>query len=198
MCAKNEVGVKGSLRSFDRLVEALEELPSIGKKSALRLAFHMVLEDTYKGHKISHAIEEALAHIRPCSRCGGLSEDELCAICSDSLRDATQLCLVQSAKDILIIEESGEYHGRYFVFERLSEERLERLREAVEANGAKEIIFAFPPSIQNDALMLYIEDRLKDLGLEFTKIAQGVPTGVHLENVDLLSLARAISERVKA
>ena len=198
MCAKNEVGVKGSLKSFDRLIDALEELGGVGRKSALRLAFEMVLQDPYKGHKLAHAIEEALSHIHPCERCGGLSEDELCAICSDSLRDATQLCLVQSAKDILIIEESGEYHGRYFVFERLSEERLERLREAVEANGAKEIIFAFPPSIQNDALMLYIEDQLKDLDLEFTKIAQGVPTGVHLENVDLLSLARAISERVKA
>ncbi len=185
------------LKKFYNLVEALENLPSIGKKSASRLAFHMVLENSYDALKIAHAIEDALSHIKKCSMCGGLSEDEICHICSDENREREKLCLVESARDIYIIDESGEYGGYYFVFDRLSEENLERLAKAVESHGTSEIIFAFTPSIQTEALILYIEDRLKDLGLKFTKIAQGVPTGVRLENVDALSLSKAITERVK-
>ncbi len=189
--------MKRSLKKFFTLVEALENLPTIGKKGAMRLAFHMTLHNSLDGLKIAHAIEDAVAHLRACRKCGGLSEDELCHICSDEMRDRELLCLVEHAKDILVIEESGEYHGHYFVFDKLSEDRLLRLKEVIEENETKEIIFAFTPSIQNDALMLYIEDQLADLALRFSKIAQGVPTGVHLENVDTLSLAKAISDRVR-
>ena len=189
--------MKRRLSKFYALVDALEQLPSIGKKSALKLAFHIVLGDSMGGLKLAHAIEDAISSLSACKRCGGLSEDELCAICSDELRDSKRLCLVESAKDILIIEESGEYDGYYFVFDKLDEERIQRLKEAIKENGSEEIIFAFTPSIQNDALMLYIEDQLKEYDLTFSKIAQGVPTGVHLENIDALSLAKAISERVK-
>ncbi len=189
--------MKRRLKKFFNLVEALESLPTIGKKSAQKLAFYMVLENSMDGLKIAHAIEDAVSSLGACSMCGGLSEDELCYICSDPLRDKELLCLVESAKDIYVIEESGEYQGYYFVFDKLHEETLARLRNVLQEHGTKEIIFAFTPSIQNDALILYIEDQLKDANITFTKIAQGVPTGVHLENVDLLSLSKAISERVK-
>ncbi len=184
-------------KKFDRLVQALESLPTIGKKSAMRLAYHMVLEKPMEALRLANAIEEAISSLHRCSQCGGLSEDELCALCSDPLRDERTLMLVQSAKDIELIEQSGEYNGLYFVFESLEESKIERLRQLVEQKGVEEIIFAFTPSIQNDALILFIEDRLLDYSLTFTKIAQGVPTGVHLENVDTLSLAKAISDRVK-
>ena len=189
--------MKRNLKKFHRLIEALELLPTIGKKSATRLAFYMVLEKPMDALKIAHAIEDAVSDVHKCALCGGLSEDEICYICSDTLRESGTLCLVESAKDIYVIEESGEYSGYYFVFDALSAQTLQKLREVIEQRQTKEIIFAFTPSIQSDALILYIEDQLKELGLRFTKIAQGVPTGVNLENVDTLSLSKAIAERVE-
>ena len=178
-------------------MDALQTLPSIGKKSALRLAFHMVLSKPMDALKLAHTIEEAVSSLHPCVVCGGLSENELCHICSDPLRDKSKLCLVESAKDICIIEESNEYDGLFFVFDRINEQTFAKLKEIVEKNGVEEIIFAFTPSMQSEATMLYIEDQLQEYDLTFTKIAQGVPTGVNLENVDMLSLSKAISERVK-
>ncbi len=189
--------MRKQLKKFYNLVEALETLPTIGKKSAMKLAFHMVLDRPMDAMKIAHAIEDAISSISRCSECGGLSEDEICFICSDDLRDKETLCLVESAKDIYVIEESGEYCGYYFVFEELHEANMQKLKDLIDKRGVKEVIFAFTPSIKSDALILYIEDHLQDRDITFSKIAQGVPTGVHLENVDMLSLSKAIAERVR-
>jgi len=189
--------VNRKLRKFQRLIEALELLPSVGKKSATRMAFHMVLKNPMDAMKIAHAIEDAVSSLHRCKQCGGLSEDELCYICSDEMRDRSQLCIVENAKDIYIIEESGEYHGLYFVFEELGSTVIDNLKALLDKEPVEEIIFAFTPSIQHDALILYIEDQLQDRQLRFSKIAQGVPTGVELENVDTLSLSKALHERVK-
>jgi len=191
------VHLRKQLKKFYNLVEALETLPTIGKKSAMKLAFHMVLDRPMDAMKIAHAIEDAISSISRCSECGGLSEDEICYICSDDLRDKETLCLVESAKDIYVIEESGEYSGYYFVFEELNEANMQKLKDLIDKRGVKEVIFAFTPSIKSDALILYIEDHLQDRDITFSKIAQGVPTGVHLENVDMLSLSKAIAERVR-
>ena len=126
-----------------------------------------------------------------------MSEDELCFICCDESRDATLLCIVESAKDILLLEENGLFGGRYFVLESLEEMNITHLIERIKEDGIEEVIFALTPSIQNDAVILYIEDKLKEFDLVFTKIAQGVPTGVSLENIDILSLSRALDARVK-
>ena len=184
------------LESFENLVEALQSLPTIGKKSARNLAFHMVGRDHYGALKLAHAIEKAVGAVKFCTRCGNLSEHELCDICSDDERDLETLCLVSNAKDIMTLEESGGFTGRYFVFGSMEEADLEKLYDQVR-HGVREVIFAFPPSIQNDALIYYIEEKLSPFGLVFTKIAQGVPTGVNLENVDTVSLARALESRVK-
>jgi recombination protein RecR len=185
-----------SLDKFNRLVDALQELPTIGKKSATRLAYHMIMNDSYVGLKISHAIEDALGSLKKCVSCGGMSEDELCFICSDERRDDRVLCIVENAKDILLLEENGLFDGRYFVLDRLEEDILETLESLVRGN-ISEIIFALTPSISNDAIILYIEERLMEYELHFTKIAQGVPTGVSLENIDILSLTRALEDRVR-
>jgi recombination protein RecR len=185
-----------SLEKFNKLVEALEDLPTIGKKSATRLAYHIVMKDSFVGMKLSHAIEDALGTLRECSLCGGMSEDELCFICSDERRDNTLLCIVQNAKDILILEENGLFNGRYFVLDSLESLNISHLEKVVNS-GIKEVIFALTPSIANDAVMLYIEDKLSNFSINYTKIAQGVPTGVSLENIDLLSLTRALADRVK-
>jgi recombination protein RecR len=188
--------VRGSLDKFNRLVDALQELPTIGKKSATRLAYHMVIKDSYVGMKISHAIEAALGSVKKCTICGGMSEDELCFICCDERRDATILCIIENAKDILLLEENGLFDGKYFVLDSLEELSVSHLIKIVEG-GVNEIIFALTPSISNDAVILYIEDKLLGHKVIFTKIAQGVPTGVSLENIDILSLTRALEDRVK-
>ncbi len=188
--------MKKGLDCLYNLIESLEMLPTIGKKSARNIALYMVKEDNFAALKIAHAIEEAVSTVKSCTRCGGLSEHELCDICSDDGRDHTMLCLVNSTKDIFTIEDSGHYHGLYFVFESIENSDMEKLHTMVR-EGVKELIFAFPPSIQNDALIYYIEEKLGDCDITFTKIAQGVPTGVNLENVDSLSLSRAIESRVK-
>ena len=185
-----------TLEKFNALVDALETLPSIGRKSAIRLAYHMLMNDSYGAMKIAHAIENAVGVIKRCERCGAMSEDELCEICCDERRDATKLCIVESAKDILIFEQNALFDGYYFVLESVDTLDIAKLRTIVKG-GVEEIVFAMTPSIQNDAIILYIEDKLSGSDLRFSKIAQGVPTGVSLENVDMLSLAKALSDRVK-
>jgi len=181
------------LEVFEKLVEALEALPSIGKKSATRLAYYMTIEDGFSAMKLSHAIENAVNSIRTCKKCHNISEDELCSICSDPVRDHSKLCIVQSAKDIMSIEESGEFNGRYYVINRL--EYLDDTHLKANIEGVEEIIFAFSPSIATDTMILYIEDKLSHYAIEFTKIAQGVPIGVELENIDKISLSRAFNSR---
>ncbi len=185
-----------SLEKFDNLVEALGTLPSVGKKSALRFAYHLILNDTFAAMKISNAIESAIRSVRRCERCGGLSEHEICDICLDESRDSQKLCIVESAKDILVLEENNLYDGLYFVLNNLEDETIEKLKDIVK-DEISEIIFALTPSLSNDAVIMFVEDRLKEYELVFTKIAQGVPTGVHLENVDMLSLSKAINSRTK-
>lgn len=184
------------LEKFFNLVDALQSIPSIGKKSAQRIAYNMVFEDKFNALKIAHAIENAVSGIRICTQCGGMSEDELCAICSDEYRDKEVLCIVESAKDIFTIEESKQFQGRYFVLQSLEVLDMGRLLAIIE-DGIEEVIFALTPGLHSDSIILFIEDKLKDRSLMFTKIAQGVPTGVHIENVDMLSLSRALSDRTK-
>lgn len=188
--------MNNSLEKFNRLVDALEELPTIGQKSATRLAYHMVMKDNFSALKIAHAIEDALGTLRKCVSCGGMSEDELCYICSNESRNHEVLCIVETAKDILTIEENGLFDGRYFVLDSMDEFTITHLKEMV-ASGISEVLFALTPSIANDAVILYIEDKLEEYDVMFTRIAQGVPTGVSLENIDMLSLSRALEDRVK-
>ena len=188
--------MKIKIESFENLVNALESLPSIGKKSAQRMAYHMMMEDHFGALKIAHAIEKAVQSVRRCERCGAMSEDELCPVCSDLSRDHTKLCIVEHAKDIMQIESSGDYDGTYFVVESVEHLDGSKLKERIE-EGVEEVIFAFTPGIATDAMILFIEEKLKDYDIVFTKIAQGVPTGVSLENIDMLSLSRALQDRVK-
>ena len=187
---------KRSLEKFNNLVDAFAQLPGVGKKSAQRFAYHMVLGDAFHALKLAHAIEDAVAHIKKCTICNGICEDEICEICLDEYRDRTKLCIVESAKDIMIIEEGAGFDGRYFVLEGLDELQMEKLSTLVQ-EGVQEIIFAFTPSLANDSVILFVEEKLKAFDVRFSKIAQGVPTGVNLENVDMLSLSKALMQRVE-
>ena len=183
------------IEAFENLVDSFQSLPSIGKKSAIRMAYHAVMVDGFAAMKLAHALETGINSIQKCSKCHNMSEDELCTICSDPYRDSSKLCIVQSAKDILTIEESGQFSGVYYVISEVRDLDEAHLFYAV--GGVDEIIFAFPPSIATDTMILYIEDKLQGLEIHFTKIAQGVPTGVELENIDIMSLSRALEARVK-
>ena len=186
------------LEKFYDLVESFEMLPTIGKKSAIRLAYHIVTENSYTGMKLAHSIETAIRHIRKCKKCHSMSENEICEICLDTDREAKTLSIVQSAKDIFIIEESKQFSGKYFVIETLDDDVIKDLLRRVKEDSVNNILFAITPSLANDAFILYIEDRLKEFeNITFTKIAQGVPTGVSLENVDILSLSKAINGQTK-
>jgi recombination protein RecR len=182
------------LEPFKNLVEAFNALPSIGQKSAMKLAYHIVTQNSYEGIKLAHAIERAIESIQRCKKCNNLSEDELCAICSDENRDKTKVCIVESAKDILTIEQLGHYDGLYYVLSDVDEFDLMHLKDMLKET--KEVIFAFAPSVASDTLILFMESQLEDMNLKFTKIAQGVPTGISLDSVDTLSLVRALEDRV--
>ncbi len=182
---------------FDELVDTLNSLPSIGKKSAIRLAYYLSVENKFKALKLIEALESAVSLIKKCKECNGISSDELCVICSDSFRDKSKLCIIQSAKDIFSIENTKSYDGLYYVLDSLEELDISHLIEVIDKRGVKEIIFAFPPSIASDSLILFIEDKLSDKNLNFSKIAQGVPSGVELDSIDIISLSKAFEDRVK-
>ncbi len=180
--------------SLNELINNLEELPSIGKKSALRMAMFMI-QDKFSALKLANAIESAVTAIQNCKYCGNLTEDEICNICMQE-RDKS-ICIVESHRDILLLEENKIFKGYYFVMNKLDASHLEKLEKFVEKKNIKEIIFAFTHSMQNEANSMYIEDKLQSKNLDFSKIAQGVPTGVNLENVDITSIHRAFEKRVK-
>ena len=162
--------MKRGLEKFNELTESFARLPGVGKKSAARFAYFVCMQDSFAGLRLAQNIEDAVRFIKRCERCGGLSENEICDICSDESRDSEVILLVESPKDILVFEQ----------------------------NGSKEVVFAFTPGLNSDALMLYVEDKLGMSEISFSKIAQGVPTGVNLENVDMLSLLKAYESRTKA
>ena len=189
--------MKKGLEKFYELVESFEALPAIGKKSALRLAYYIINENSYAGLKIAHSIENAIKNIKKCTQCNCISENEVCEICLDDDRDKYFIAIVQSAKDIFLIEESNQFNGTYFVLDKLEKSAVDNLVSLVKQREITDILFAITPSLANDAFILFIEDKLKDFNINFTKIAQGVPTGVSLENVDILSLSKAIDGKIR-
>ncbi len=187
--------INGTSTSFKTLVSTLEQLPSIGRKSAMRLAYNLVIENRAVALNLSESIQDALSHVVLCRDCGGICEDEICSICSDTKRQNHEICIVAHPKDVITIEETKLFHGRYFIIESANSFRLNDLRRIINDYSIREIIFAYPPSATSDTLIIYIEDKLKDFNLFFTKIAQGIPFGVNLENVDQVSLFSAFRGR---
>jgi len=182
------------LESLNKLIEVLQEYPTIGKKSATRLAIS-IAKDKFKTLKLINALEEVVTNIKECELCGNFSEDEICYIC-DSNREKI-VAIVSSQKDTLVMEEAKIFDGYYFVLDSLDEEKIEKLKEYIKNKEIKEVLFAFSPTLENEAKILYLQDKLKDLNIEFSQIAQGVPTGVSFENIDIQSLSKALKQRIK-
>jgi len=186
------------------LIDALRALPGVGPKTAQRMAFHLLQEDRPGAQSLADALGAALASVRRCERCRMLTEGELCSICSSPQRDATLLCVVESAADVLAIEQSGSYRGRYFVLmghlspldgigpEQLGARDLDAL---LAAGGVEEVILATNSTVEGEATAHFLGELAQRRGVRASRIAHGVPMGGELEYVDGGTLAHALTGR---
>jgi len=186
------------------LIDELGRLPGIGPKSAQRIAFHLLKVPTEDATRLASAITEAKARARFCERCFNIADDVLCPICNDDGRDSSMLCVVEEAHDIVAIERTGEFRGRYHVLlgamsplEGIGPEQL-KIRELVariDPEGVQEIILCTNPNTEGEVTAMYLARLLKPIGLTVTRIASGLPVGGDLEYADELTLGRALEGR---
>lgn len=187
-----------------RLIDELARLPGIGRKSAQRLAFHILNVEEADARRLADAIVEMRAQVRLCARCFNVTADEECSICRDLRRDPTVLCVVERAQDIPVLERTQEFRGRYHVLggaispiEGIGPDQL-RIRELVariEPEGVTEVIAATNPTVEGDTTALYLARLLKPLGVIVSRLASGLPVGGDLDYADEITLGRAISGR---
>ena len=190
--------------AVQQVIDELGRLPGIGPKSAQRLAFHLMKVPVEDTTRLTVAIDEMKAKVRFCDRCLNLAEGELCAVCTDDRRDSSLLCVVEDPRDIVAVERTGEFRGRYHVLggaispiEGIGPDQL-RVRELLvrlEPEGVVEVILATNPNIEGEATAMYLARLLAPLGVEVTKIASGLPVGGDLEYADELTLGRALEGR---
>tara|TARA_B100000678_G_scaffold65766_1_gene53889 strand:+ start:1295 stop:1897 length:603 start_codon:yes stop_codon:yes gene_type:complete len=187
-----------------QLIQAFKVLPGVGEKSAQRMSFHLLEKNKEGALNLSKLISKAVENIRNCSQCRNLTEQDICEICLDEKRDNTVLCVVESPTDVLAIENSGSFKGKYFVLMgRLSpidgitpqDLGIPKLIESVLNEDRKEVIIATSPTIEGDATSFYIKDQLNEKNILISRIAYGVPMGGELEYVDNTTLGRAIQGR---
>ena len=186
------------------LIDELGRLPGIGPKSAQRIAFHLLKMPADDANRLAHAITEAKARVRFCERCFNIADDVLCPICNDDSRDSSLLCVVEESRDIVAIERTGEFRGRYHVLlgamsplEGIGPEQL-KIRELVsriDPEGVQEIILCTNPNTEGEVTAMYLARLLKPIGLTVTRIASGLPVGGDLEYADELTLGRALEGR---
>jgi len=191
-------------QSVTHLVEQFERLPGIGRKSAERLAYHVLRVGKAEALALADAIREVKENVRHCRICYHLAEDELCSICRDPQRDPTKLCVVEQSRDLLQLEQAGVYKGRYHVLlgriaplEGIGPEHLtmDALVQRVRQGEVREVIMATNPTVEGDGTALYISNLLADLGVEVTRLARGITTGSVLEFTSKEILADALSGR---
>jgi recombination protein RecR len=191
-------------RPVERLITELSKLPSIGPKSAQRIAFHVVRGRPDDARALADALREVKERIRPCKRCFNLTEAEECDICTDTRRDPSVICAVEDPYDIGSIERTGEYRGLYHVLggalsplDGIEPEdlRIAELVERVGKEGTKEIVVATNPTTTGEATALFIAQELKDMPVRVTALASGLPVGGDLEYADEVTLGRAFAGR---
>ncbi len=189
---------------IEQLVEALRCLPGVGPKSAQRIAMHLLERDRQGGESLARVLLEAIERVGHCESCRNFTEDKLCAICRSERRDEALLCVVESPMDVVSVEQSGAYRGRYYVLMgRLSpidgigpdELGLSVLEQRFLAGGIREVILATGTTLEGEATAHYIAEMAAESGIRSTRIAYGVPLGGELEYVDGSTLSHAISSR---
>lgn len=187
-----------------RLIEELQRLPGIGPKSAQRLAFHLLKQETGVVEGLAQALLEAKSQIKLCSQCSNLSAQDPCELCSDTKRDTKVLCVVAEPRDVIALERTREFKGRYHVLQGLispmdgvgpEQLKIKELLARLQGSAVEEIILAINPTIEGEATTLYLSRLLKPTGLRLTRIAFGLPIGSDLEYADELTLIRALEGR---
>jgi len=186
------------------LIDELGRLPGVGPKSAQRIAFHLLKLPADDVERLAAAISDAKARVRFCERCFNVADATLCPICSDDGRDASIVCVVEESRDIVALEKTGEFRGRYHVLlgamsplEGIGPEQL-KIRELVariEPEGIEEVVLCTNPNTEGEVTAMYLARLLKPIGLTVTRIASGLPVGGDLEYADELTLGRALEGR---
>lgn len=191
-------------QSVGRLIEELAKLPGIGRKSAERLAYHLLRVPKAEALGLAEAIREVRENVHYCRVCYNLAEGELCTICADPKRDASQLCVVEQPRDLIALEQAGVYRGHYHVLlgriaplEGVGPDQLtiERLLERVRAGGVAEVIMATNPTVEGDGTALYLSNLLAEHPVRITRLARGITTGSVLEYTNKEVLADALLGR---
>lgn len=187
-----------------RLIEEFSKLPGIGKRSAERLAFHILKQPDESVKRFSQALTEAKEKITFCPVCQSLTDTTPCSICSNPRRDTSVICVVENPKDILAMEKTKEYSGVYHVLHGVispidgvgpDDIKIKELLLRTKDNSVKEIIMATNPSIEGEATAMYISNLFKNFGIKVTRIAHGLPVGGELEYADEITLTRALEGR---
>lgn len=190
---------------LESLIAELTRLPGLGRKSAQRIAFHILRSSDADAKRLAASILDLKANVHDCSICGNVTETDPCALCADSRRDPSLLCVVEQPMDVLALERTGEFAGRYHVLKGAlspvdgigpDQLRLKELLDRVRGGGVTEVIVATNPTAQGEATALYIARLLQnEPRVKVTRIARGVPMGSDLEFSDQVTLARALSGR---
>jgi recombination protein RecR len=193
------------LSVIDRLTDELARLPGIGRKTAVRLTYHLLKTPAGEVNRLAEALVTLTQKVRACVKCGNYTESELCPICANPRRDLAVICVVEQASDIGAIERAGEFRGTYHVLGgRLSpldgigpaELNIAPLMERVKTDGEiQEVILATNPSVEGEATALYLHRLLAPLGLRVTRLARGLPIGGDLEYADGVTIAEALHSR---
>jgi recombination protein RecR len=189
---------------IDDLAAELSKLPGIGRKTALRLTYHLLKQSPEQSRRLAGALEALVARVRRCSVCNNLTEQDPCALCTDPRRDQAILCVVEDASDIGAIERAGEFRGLYHVLGgRLSpldgvgpeDLAVQSLVDRLSAGSVREVILATNPSMEGEATALYVQRQVTEYVPRVSRIARGIPVGGDLEYADGVTIAQAISAR---
>lgn len=189
-----------------RLIDELARLPGIGQKSAQRLAFHLLSVEGADARRLATSIVDMREQIRLCERCFNVSAGEECAICRDGRRDSTLVCVVERPQDIVVVERTQEFKGRYHVLGGAlspingigpGQLRFDELTARLEPEGIQELIVATNPTLEGDATAMYIAREFKPLGVKVSRLASGLPVGGDLDYADELTLGRALAGRME-
>jgi recombination protein RecR len=197
--------------SLDLLVHELSRLPGIGQKTAQRLAYFILRSPDNMPGNLKTALDEVQSKVKTCPGCFSVTEDELCHYCADAGRDSQSLCVVEEPMDIMRVESSGVFKGRYHVLQGAIsplegiqpqdlkiQELFEKIdRSLVSDSPMKEVILALDTDLEGDTTVLYLAKKLKDKGIRLTRIAHGVPIGTDIEYIDHRTLGRALENRVE-
>jgi recombination protein RecR len=189
--------------SVENLVAQLTRLPGVGSRTAQRLAFHILQRPKDEALALAQALQEVKERVRFCRECGNLTEEEVCAICTDARRDHALICVVEQPVDVVSLERTAEYRGLYHVLGGAlspldgvepSDLRIDELLRRVEANGVQEVVLATNPNMTGEATAAFLADRLRGR-VRVTRLASGLPVGGDLEYADEVTLGRALSGR---